>query len=150
MKVEALLTVEDAQRERKSPAAIRLNEIARDNCRDPLILFATPEMMTTKSCLDGFRSLVYRDQISLVVIDEFDFIEESSALYRTSYLKIVPELREVIQGHSIVPFLFLSATGSADLIEKVFVGKYLRENKRRPLLCVTKNVLPKMHVYSGE
>lgn len=149
--MEILLTLNDARSQRKSYAALRLNELAQHHNGDPLILFSTPELM--ERCFDGVRSLTNRDLLSLVVIDEFDCIDESNDIFRKMYRELVPKLKDATQS-AAVPFLYLSATGSTALIAEVLEGrpasKQAIPGSSRPILFLSKHVLPPMHVYSGE
>jgi superfamily II DNA helicase RecQ len=111
--VESLLTLSDAASQRRQHAALRLNELAHQNDRSPLVLFSTPELICF--CVDGVRSLVAKRLLSLIVIDEFDCIDESNDIYRRTYTEVVPKLKAATRS-ALLPFLFLSATASTALI----------------------------------
>jgi superfamily II DNA helicase RecQ len=143
--VETLLTGEDAIRHHKHGAAARLKELAEQNIQEPLILFSTPELIMTSGCFDGVCLLVAKGLLSLIVVDEFDCIDESNDVFRKSYIDLVPKLKNVTRDTTI-PFLFLSATASTILID--ILARPV--TCHRPRLFLSKRALPPMHVYSGE
>lgn len=150
--VETLLTLSDAKIQGRQHAALRLNELAQQNYPMQTILFSTPEMIC--GCLDGLRSLVTRRLLSLIVIDEFDCIDESNDVYRKTYTELVPKLKAITRSTSL-PFLFLSATASTALIEDLRGGLDTGlpanlQSTTLPKLFLSSQALPPKHAYSGE
>jgi superfamily II DNA helicase RecQ len=144
VKVEKLLTFEEATGPLEPPGRHRLQQLAAENIKRPLMIFSTPEII--ENCLSEVRWLADKHLLSLIVIDEFDYIEECDHTFRSAYTTLVENLKEGLQP-SQVPFLFLSATGSSEFILEILSNG---PKLRRPILFQAANVLPKNHIYKGE
>jgi superfamily II DNA helicase RecQ len=129
----------------------------------PLIIFSTPEIIIDSICCrNAIKRLAEEKLLSLVVIDEFDYVESCHEHFRRSYVNLVSSLKVTLcQDSSQIPFLFLSATGSSDLIfeqlETIvpemttqFVSEQFSLSTRTPpVLYQTSHVLPSNHIYRG-
>ena len=108
--VNQLLTVDEAKQNRKLSSRDYLQTlINKGHCDDgPLIIFSTPELIN--HCVNQIGCLSEKKMLSLVVIDEFDYISDCNVNHRKAYTTIVPTLKEKL-GQNEIPFFFLSATG---------------------------------------
>ncbi|MBW6478576.1 MAG: RecQ family ATP-dependent DNA helicase [Bacteroidales bacterium] len=88
-------------------------DMAIDNCVYGKIkfLYLSPERLTT----DIIRLRLPKMKVSLVAIDEAHCISQWGYDFRPPYLKI-SEIRELLPG---IPFLALTATATADVIEDI-------------------------------
>jgi superfamily II DNA helicase RecQ len=120
-----------------------------NNTEMPLIIFSTPELLSTCTGEKGpIQALAVEKKMSLIVLDEFDYIDECHHQYRNAYTTIVPDLkRSVVQWH--VPFLYLSATGSNYRMHDVLFTISNPYTEARPLLVQTDQILPQNHIYKG-
>ena len=81
-------------------AKVRSGEdLSRDN--KPVILFATPELVVSDSFLVSLGILYRARKLHQIVIDEFDYIAESTENFRKDYKKL-PKFRLLCPQ---VPFL---------------------------------------------
>jgi superfamily II DNA helicase RecQ len=145
-----LLTQEDALAQKKKPASLRLEKLLGRGCADPLIVLATPELIT--GCLGSISRLATKNLISLVVIDEFDCVDVATPSFRTCYRDIVSNLKKSTTTHANwvpIPFLYLSGTGTEGLMNEILQDQP-QTSTARPVLCLSKQVLPSNHVYSGK
>jgi superfamily II DNA helicase RecQ len=156
--VEALLTDEEAKADGSMKASDRLRLLClATGSRDPLILLATAKLV--EGCRTEISQLVENNLLSLVVIDEFDYIEKSTATFQSCYDHIVRDLKQETKHNSrskaAIPFLYLSATASEGLIKEILqeaatpvTGR--QENACRSVVCVGEEIIPISHVYSGK
>ena len=80
---ERLLPQEEAKRCGKFGSSHRLEQLTMEkNCK-PLVLFATPELLLkNKKPSKNLKKLVEMKRLVLVVVDEFDFVNETNEIYR--------------------------------------------------------------------
>ena len=117
-----------------------------------LIIFSTPELLSKCCEKNGtIYTLVKKRLLSLIVIDEFDYIDECHQQHRNAYTTIVPSLKRATE-RSHVPFLYLSATGSSHRIfDILFANSAITNlNTTRPVLVQTDHILPHNHIYKGK
>jgi superfamily II DNA helicase RecQ len=139
LKVEELLPKTDACNINELQAKDRLQELVNRPHSSPYILFLTPELF---ECVqDQVKEMVKRQMISLIVVDEYDCIEEANFMFRPTYLRLVPRLRVVAPS---VPFFFLSATASKTLLAYIMIS---RRSSEPPHLYRTADALPTNHIY---
>ena len=160
--MERLLSQDEAKRQGKLPGSSFLQDIANQHAcqQDPLIIFSTPEII--ESCGEALKCLIKKKLLSLVVIDEFDYVDCCHEKFRESCVNLVGWLKssashevsqeEMIQPQqhsSQIPFLFLSATGSSELILEQLGTVPQLKMISPPMLLQTSNIMPKNHVYRG-
>lgn len=112
----------------------------------PLIIFSTPELL--KDCSSTIKALADNRRLSLIVFDEFDYINECHQQYRSAYTTIVKTMKAAVE-ESRVPFLYLSATGSSSFIFDILSAKSNSEYASPPILVQAAHILPQNHVYRG-
>jgi superfamily II DNA helicase RecQ len=166
--VEQLLSHSDAKLSHELPALDYLQTLVNQytqhkedpqpSSRLPLIIFSTPEIIKSPSCLAAIKCLAAKNLLSLVVFDEFDYVDGCHEHFRSSYVNLVSSMKETLQDSSWIPFLFLSATGSSDLIfeqlDTTLQEFSLSTTQRQkmsppPVLFQTSIVLPRNHIYRG-
>jgi superfamily II DNA helicase RecQ len=119
------------------------------NIEMPLIIFTTPELLSTCTEEKGpIQALAKQGKMSLIVLDEFDYIDECHQQHRNAYTTIVPDLKRAVE-HLHIPFLYLSATGSNYRMHDIlFTISNLRASSK-PILVQTEQILPDHHIYRG-
>lgn len=143
---EKLLNLDDASALRKPRAKERLNELSKCKEKKARVLFCTPELF--KHVEDEMKMLVEKRMISLIVVDEFDIIQDAIPTYRAEYLTLVPLLRVVAPN---VPLFFLSATFSRKLLAQLIQTRSdSKGDVCKPNLYQSTDPLPRNHVYEGK
>lgn len=112
----------------------------------PLIIFSTPELL--EYCSDTINTLAVNRRLSLIVFDEFDYINECHQQHRSAYTTIVQTMKAAV-GESQIPFLYLSATGSSSFIFDILSARSNSVYDSPPILVQTAHILPQNHVYRG-
>jgi hypothetical protein len=149
VRVEKLLASDEGEKR----AAERLVELSKLDWRDisePLILFATPELVMQAASLAALGILSQQGNLKKIVVDEFDVIEDSRETYRNAYLDIFPRLRNMCRYQSRpIQIMCLTATISKHAILAS------RECSERDSIVPAKifllpRALPDNHVYSVE
>lgn len=139
MCVENLLTQKDAT-ENNLAAGERLHHILTSrkhgDSHEPLILFSTPELLQGIGIQAQIQECVRYRLISMIVVDEFDEIQNATKSYREAYLKLIPDLRVIAPN---VPLFLLSAT----LTKKLIVNL----NNSFENSCSPNNFAPLPHIY---
>jgi superfamily II DNA helicase RecQ len=113
----------------------------------PRILFCTPEIFS--SIKEEVKLFVLHRLISLIVVDEYDFLQEANENYREAYLQLMPDIRIVAPN---VQVFFLSATFSRKLISQIVLSSYQSVGKdlcKNPRLYQAEHAIPLNHVFSG-
>lgn len=148
--VERLLPADEVSDPGKLHAYDYLQRLTNSyNRENPLIIFCTPEILYKCACENGLiQSLVEKNLMSLVVIDEFDYIDDCYEQYRNEYTTIVPKLKQSVKGSNI-PFLYLSATGSSYRMKNILQAQP-SNTLVKPILFQVTQILPKNHIYKGE
>ena len=102
-------------------------------------------------CKSTIKELAVNRRLSLIVFDEFDYIDECHQQYRSAYTTIVRTMKNAV-GVSRVPFLYLSATGSSSFVYDILLAKSISEyaSPSPPVLVQTAHILPQNHVYRVE
>lgn len=119
------------------------------NDKEPLIIFTTPELLSKCAKENGpIQVLAEKKFLSLIVLDEFDYIDDCHQHYRNAYTTIIPDLKSSVE-HSHVPFLYLSATGSNCRMLDILFTISNPYSTSRPVLIQTEQILPKNHIYRG-
>lgn len=153
LKVARLLSRDDVKHPRDLYGPDYLRHLANNfDPKDSLIIFSTPELLSTCSDKNGIiQELVRKRLLSLIVIDEFDYIDECHQQHRNAYTTIVPSLKHAMEG-SNVPFLYLSATGSSfRIFDILFANSAIANpNTSRPIHVQTEQILPQNHIYKGK
>jgi superfamily II DNA helicase RecQ len=156
LKVEVLLSEEKA-RAQSTRAKERLFQLLHSPSPDPLILLATAELV--EGCMTVIPKLVKKGLLSLVVLDEFDYIDKATQNFRSCYASIVGGLKNATslanRSRAAVPFLYLSATASEGLITEILQAapmKAVHEQHKvcRSVICVGDEIIPPSHVYMGK
>jgi superfamily II DNA helicase RecQ len=156
LKVEVLLSEEKA-RAHSTRAKERLFQLLHSASPGPLILLATAELV--EGCMTVISKLVEKGLLSLVVMDEFDYIDKATQNFRSCYASIVGGLKNATslenQPRAAVPFLYLSATASEGLIKEILQAApmkplHAQHKVCRSVICVGEEIIPPSHVYSGK
>lgn len=93
---EWLLPQDEAKRSGKLGSWHRLEQLTMEKKCKPLVLFATPELLLkTKQPGKHLKKLVEMNHLVLVVVDEFDFVNETNEIYR-------PEVVPCLINHACV------------------------------------------------
>ena len=147
---ESLLSKEDSGAVDKLRAKDRLTELSNMGTKQEAparLLFCTPEMFT--NVIPEVKHLVSKRLISLIVVDEFDVIEDASTNYRGSYLTLVDEIRSAAPT---IQLLLLSATFSRKCLTQLVLSKKinLKDDGLKPHLYLSKYPLPENHIFSGK
>jgi ATP-dependent DNA helicase RecQ len=98
-------------------------DVAIDNCiyGNVKFLYLSPERLTT----DLIRNRLSKMKVILVAVDEAHCISQWGYDFRPPYLKIA-EIREFLPG---TPFLALTATATADVIDDICLKLNFRDGK---------------------
>ncbi|MFN2394679.1 MAG: ATP-dependent DNA helicase RecQ [Bacteroidales bacterium] len=98
-------------------------DVAIDNCAygDVKFLYLSPERLST----DLIRNRLPKMKVNLVAIDEAHCISQWGYDFRPPYLKIA-EIRELLPG---IPFLALTATATADVIDDICQKLQFKDGK---------------------
>lgn len=147
--VEKLLPYKDVINNDDIAARDRLDHILeiiriKDNNEEPRILFMTPELFQVVQM--KVKEFVQRRLISLIVIDEFDEIQNAKLSFREAYLKLLPDLR--ITAPNVQLFL-LSATITRKLIFQLRTT-CPKNILPMPHIYRTNSPLPTNHIYRGK
>jgi superfamily II DNA helicase RecQ len=119
------------------------------NDTEPLIIFTTPELLSKCTEENGpIQALAEKKFLSLIVLDEFDYIDDCHQYYRNAYTTIISDLKRSVE-HSRVPFLYLSATGSNCRMLDILFTISNPYSTLRPILVQTEQILPHNHIYRG-
>ena len=155
VRVVRLLSRKDTPYIKTSPEKIYGPEYMRylvdnfDNNKIPLIIFTTPELLSTCTEENGpLQALAQKQILSLIVLDEFDYIDECHQQHRNAYTTIVPDLKHAVERLH-VPFLYLSATGSNNRMLDILYTISNPYTTSRPILVQTEQILPQSHIYKG-
>jgi len=114
LEVYALRSHKDSKSEKVKSGELIISELAQkargkipiSKNNNPVILFASPELVLQPVFLYALETLYKAKKLHHIVVDEFDYIADSTENYRKAY-KQLPKVRTLCPQ---VPFMFLSAT----------------------------------------
>ena len=119
------------------------------NNEKPLIIFTTPELLSRCTGKNGpIHMLAVKRILSLIVLDEFDYINGCHQQHRSEYTTIIPDLKHSVERLH-VPFLYLSATGSNCRLHDILFTIPNLQTTPSPILVQTKQIVPQNHIYKG-
>jgi superfamily II DNA helicase RecQ len=146
VRAEKLFNEQDAFAIKAPRARERLAQLSNCDKKKAHVLFCTPELFNLVE--KEMKYLVQRRMISLIVVDEFDIIQDATPSFRSNYLTLIPQLRVVAPN---VQLFFLSATFSRSLLAQLIQTSIHSTNQIcQPHFYQASYPLPGNHVYSGK
>jgi superfamily II DNA helicase RecQ len=149
---EKLLTVKEAKIKGQLSAVARLQELTKQklsNVSNPLIIFATPELVHFTESLDALSTLSRQGRLKRIVVDEFDVVEDSKEKYREAYLDLFPKIREQCRfGGKAMQIMSLTATVTKRAI--VASRESADESSPGATFFLSQRALPDHHKFSVE